>query len=271
MCAACAAEWGKRMKKGCYFLCVCALSMLIFSEFQKNNGFGEAKGNNVETIANTPSEETEKNEEKIAYLTFDDGPSEITPEILDTLKKKQVPATFFLIGNEITAEREQIVKRELDEGHSIGVHTFSHQRNKLYCNEESFFEDFAMCRARIQEVTGVSTTLHRFPWGSSNHYVYSIVDDLMLKLKAQNVRSFDWNVSGEDSVGRHVPGAVIYQNVAKDLEKHDKPIILLHDSNTMKNTAAVLGEIIDMIAEKGYSFGTLDKREEYIFPASWRR
>lgn len=252
------------MKKGLYFLCVCALSMVIGSEFQKNN---EASVS-VETGQFAAGK---KETQKIAYLTFDDGPSEVTPDILDTLKQKDVKATFFLVGNEITPEREAVVKRELEEGHNIGVHTFSHKKNELYCNEKNFFEDFNMCFNRIKEVTGVSPTLHRFPWGSNNNYVCPIVDDLIQKLKEKNVKSFDWNVSGEDSVGRNVPKAVIYQNIAKDLEKQDQPIILLHDSNTMKNTAEVLGEVIDLIADKGYSFATLDEREEYTFPASWRK
>lgn len=252
------------MKKGLYFLCVCALSMIIFKEYESNNKVqlpSAAAGN----FANEQAEV-----KKIAYLSFDDGPSEITPDILDTLKKKQAKATFFLVGNEITPEREQIVKRELEEGHSIGVHTFSHKKDELYCDEKNFFEDFNQCRDRIQEVTGISPTLHRFPWGSNNNYVCPIVDDLIGKLATQNVKSFDWNVSGEDSVGSNVPKAVIYRNVAKDLERYDQPIILLHDSNTMKNTSAVLGEIIDFIKEKGYTFGTLDEREGYTFPESWR-
>lgn len=252
------------MKKGLYFLCVCALSMIIFKEYESNN---ETQLPSAET-GNFVSEQAEV--KKIAYLTFDDGPSEITPDILDTLKKKEAKATFFLIGNEITPEREQIVRRELEEGHSIGVHTFSHKRNELYCDEENFFEDFNQCRDRIQQVTGVSPTLHRFPWGSNNNYVCPIVDDLIEKLAAQKIRSFDWNVSGEDSIGQNVPKAVIYRNIVKDLERYDQPIILLHDSNTMKNTSAVLGEIIDFIKEKGYAFGTLDEREEYTFPESWR-
>lgn len=256
------------MKKGLYFLCVCALSMIIFSEYQKNNGASPAR---AETDHSAEEQEKEQEEEKkIAYLSFDDGPSEITPDILDTLKKKQAKATFFLVGNEITPEREEIVKRELEEGHSIGVHTFSHKRDEMYCNEEYFFQDFNQCRERIQQVTGISPVLHRFPWGSNNNYVCPIVDDLIEKLAAQNVKSFDWNVSGEDSIGRGVPKAVIYRNIVKDLEKYEQPIILLHDSNTMKNTSAVLGEIIDFIKEKGYQFGTLDERKEYTFPKSWR-
>lgn len=268
------------VKKGLYVLCMCLLSVIVFNEIERNNMSREVSGQ--ETVSagkfvseeisdgsDTTSVEKEKNE-KIAYLTFDDGPSEVTPTILDILQKKNTRATFFLVGNEITEEREEIVQREVKEGHSIGVHTFSHKKNEMYCDEKMFFEDFNQCRDRIQEVTGISPTLHRFPWGSNNGYVCPIVDDIMMQLKKQNVTSFDWNVSGEDSVGQNVPKAVIYQNVAKDLERYEKPIILLHDSNAMKNTAAVLGEIIDLIEEKGYSFGTLSEREGYTFPESWR-
>lgn len=271
------------MKKALYLLCMCALSMLIFSEFQRNNGkmeqseddvavqstFSEGAGGENDT-KDSGSAQGVRNHEKTAYLTFDDGPSEVTPQVLDTLKKKHARATFFLVGSEITPEREEIVKRELSEGHQVGIHTFSHKKNEMYCDEKNFFEDFNLCRDRIKEVTGVSPTLHRFPWGSNNGYVCPIVDDIIEKLQKQKITSFDWNVSGEDSISQNVPKATIYHNVAKDLERYDEPIILLHDSNTMKNTSEVLGEILDLIVEKGYSFGTLDEREGYTFPESWR-
>lgn len=255
------------MKRGLYILGACVLSILIFSECKKN--MQESQPEEVAVMNQSVAGEDDS-EEKVAYLTFDDGPSEVTPEILDTLEKKKAKATFFLVGSEITPEREEIVRREMAEGHSVGVHTYSHEKEKMYCDETHFFEDFNLCRARIHEVTGVSPVLHRFPWGSNNGYVCPIVDDILEQLKNENITSFDWNVSGEDSVGQHVPKATIYNNVAKDLEKYDKPIILLHDSNTMQNTAAVLGEIIDLISAKGYSFGTLEERKEYTFPASWR-
>ena len=211
-----------------------------------------------------------KQEEKIAYLTFDDGPSEITPGILDTLKKYDATATFFLIGGEITEEREWIVKREIAEGHSIGVHTFCHKKDEMYCNKEYFWDDFEKCEKRIEEVTGKEVRLHRFPWGSNNGYVCPIVDDLLEELQKRKIKSFDWNVSGEDSVAASVPMSTIYHNVEKDVSRFSHPVILLHDSATMKNTEAVLGEIIEMVQEKGYRFDTLETREEYIFPESWR-
>ena len=254
------------MKKGLYIVCISILSIMIYRECCDSQANG---GTEAVSVFSNPSVGSDK--EKIAYLTFDDGPSEVTPQILEILKRKNAKATFFLVGNEITKEREEVVRREVAEGHSVGVHTYSHEKEVMYCDRKHFFEDFNLCRARIHEVTGVSPVLHRFPWGSNNGYVCSIVDEIIEQLQKENVMSFDWNVSGEDSVGRDVPKAVIYQNVAKDLERFDQPIILLHDSNGMKHTAEVLPEIIDLIREKGYSFQTLQNRKGYTFPSSWRR
>lgn len=207
---------------------------------------------------------------KTAYLTFDDGPSDNTRKILEVLKEKKAVATFFLIGKEITPEREDIVKQTVKQGNAVGVHTYCHEKNKLYCNAESFFDDFNMASDSIKKVTGKKPVLHRFPWGSNNGYVCSYVDSLHEKLQEEGIKSFDWNVSGEDSIGGTVAQSTIFQNVKKDLTRYDEPIILLHDSATMDNTAAVLGQIIDYIRSQGYEFATLEKREEYMFPASWR-
>lgn len=213
----------------------------------------------------------DKQEEKVAYLTFDDGPSENTISILETLKEKNAVATFFLIGNEITPEREDIVKQEIKQGNAIGVHTYCHKKNQMYCNAECFFEDFKSASEAIQKVTGKAPKLHRFPWGSNNRYVSSYVDELHEKLQKMGVKSYDWNVSGEDSIGGTIPQETIIRNVKKDLTKHNEAIILLHDSNSTKNTAAVLGQLIDYIRSEGYRFDTLENCEEYMFPASWRK
>lgn len=207
---------------------------------------------------------------KTAYLTFDDGPSDNTRKILEVLKEKKAVATFFLIGKEITPEREDIVKQTVKQGNAVGVHTYCHEKNKLYCNAESFFDDFNKASDSIKKVTGKEPVLHRFPWGSNNGYVCSYVDSLHEKLQEEGIKSYDWNVSGEDSIGGTVAQSTIFQNVKKDLTRYDEPIILLHDSATMDNTAAVLDQIIDYIRSQGYEFATLEKREEYLFPASWR-
>ena len=248
------------MKQVLYGFGVAALLVLIGWQWQKNSS---TKVENVTVTGPKPAE-------KVAYVTFDDGPSEITPGILDTLKKYDAKATFFLIGEEITEEREEIVKREIEEGHSVGVHTYCHKKEEMYCNKEYFWNDFEKCKTRIEEVIGKPVSLHRFPWGSNNGYVCPLVDDLMEELQKKKITSFDWNVSGEDSISPHVSQAVIFQNVKKDVTRFEKPIILLHDASAMDNTAKVLPQIIDYIKEQGYRFDTLDHREEYLFPASWR-
>lgn len=207
---------------------------------------------------------------KTAYLTFDDGPSDNTRKILEVLREKKAVATFFLVGREITEEREEIVRDTVKQGSAVGVHTYCHEKNKLYCNAECFFEDFQQAAQVIEKVTGKKPTLHRFPWGSNNGYVCSYVDALHERLHEMGIRCFDWNVSGEDSIGGTVAQSTIFNNVKKDLTRYDEPIILLHDSATMDNTAAVIGQIIDYIRSEGYEFATLEDREEYLFPASWR-
>lgn len=279
------------MKKTAYIFCVCMLFALIVYQLfftgtsDKSQYVATAilesrvnkenqQADKTETGQGEGEKEGEKKEEtpkKVAYLSFDDGPSENTEKILATLKEKQAVATFFLVGKEITTQREETVKKILLQGSAVGVHTHCHEQNELYCNRESFFRDFEQAEKVIERVTGKKPTLYRFPWGSNNRYVSSYVDELHQELNQRGIKCFDWNVSGEDSVGRNISGDVIFRNIKKDLTKHEQPIILLHDSATMDNTAEVLGQIIDYIRSEGYSFATLEDREEYTFPASWRR
>lgn len=270
------------MKKTVYAICVCVLCVLVFWEMKRGDTADrrdyvpsarllsmvqkENENGGADEVLSTAVPE----EKKVAYLTFDDGPSENTKKILETLKEKKVTATFFLIGNRLTKENEEIVRTQIAQGNAVGVHTYCHEKNQLYCNAEGFFEDFMRASDAICKVTGEKPVLHRFPWGSNNGYVSSYVDELHEKLQKMGVKSFDWNVSGEDSIGGTVAQETIFHNVKKDLLKYQKPIILLHDSETMNNTAAVLGRVIDYIREQGYEFDTLEQREEYLFPASWR-
>lgn len=264
------------MKRNLYIICVCLLSILIVAEWKENRTNKTSSGGQYVPTAflfqKVQQENQEMQEEKkIAYLTFDDGPSEVTPVVLDTLKKRGVKATFFLVGEEITKEREEIVKRTKADGHAIGVHTNTHKQNQLYSSYDGFFEDFKAAKEKIDAVTGQETVLHRFPWGSNNNYLASFYSAVKMDLEQEGIMSYDWNVSGEDSFNNGVSGSQIYQNVKKNLGKYNTPIILLHDSNMTKNTALILGDIIDMIKSEGYEFDTLDNRKEYIFPDSRKK
>lgn len=201
---------------------------------------------------------------KIAYLTFDDGPSKNTFEILDILNELNVKATFFLVGSSISEEVETSLKRMVNEGHTIGIHTYSHRCNEIYCSIERFLEDFNTVYQQIYEITGERVNIYRFPWGSNNGFSIHFKDDLLAEMERRGFTCYDWNVDSNDSVGKPTTYSIRH-NIEKDLKNNDYPIILMHDSKINKLTVRSLPNIIKMLSEKGYEFDTLDHREPYQF------
>ncbi|MCD7826741.1 MAG: polysaccharide deacetylase [Clostridiaceae bacterium] len=199
--------------------------------------------------------------DKVAYLTFDDGPSKLTQEYLAVLRKEQVTATFFLIGQQIDGDLIPVVKQAKEEGHEIGVHTYSHNASVIYASQESYIDDLLKTRDCIQEKCQITPQLFRFPWGSANAYVQGFRDGVIEAMKKEGMEYADWNVSGEDSVGCPTP-ETIAANVRKDFKKYDNPVILLHDSATCDATLQALPEIIEEIKQEGYCFATLSRRQE---------
>lgn len=214
------------------------------------------------TVYDVPS--SMENGKKIAYITFDDGPSANTFEILDILDDMNINATFFIVGSAITKEGEDALRRMTNEGHTIGIHTYSHLCDEVYCSLERFLDDYNMVYEQIYDITGKRASIYRMPWGSNNAYSRGIKDTLLDEMERRGFACYDWNVDSNDSVGR--PSAYsIRHNVEKDLEAHDFPIVLMHDSGINKLTVQILPEIIRMIKNKGYEFDTLDNREPYLF------
>lgn len=267
------------MKKRYYVICLCMLTMLVCGEIKKN--YSGTSPDTIETSSNSSSvvtarfaslvEKENRKERKIAYLTFDDGPSMHTEQIRTTLKEKNVKATFFLVTDEITGDRVKSVQNLVKDGHEVGIHTACHEQDIIYADKNAFLEDFDKANKRILEVTGQKARVQRFPWGSNNGYIKGFVDEVTDELHKRGVKSFDWTVSGEDALTLYVSKNEILKNVKKDLCRFQYPIILLHDTNCVKNTPKILGELIDWIREQGYEFDVLSEREEYQFPASWRK
>ena len=198
--------------------------------------------------------------QKIAYLTFDDGPSVLTKEYLKILKEEGVHATFFLIGQQVEGELVDVVRQEMEEGHEVGLHTYCHVADKIYCSKESYCEDLEKTKQCLEKKLGAAPKLFRFPWGSANAYVQGYKDEVVKEMEKEGIGYVDWNVSGEDSVG--CPSAdSILRNVRKDYEKYDDPVILLHDSATCKATLEALRPLIQELKAKGYSFQTLSERK----------
>lgn len=203
-------------------------------------------------------------EKKIAYLSFDDGPSRITKDILKILEEEEIQATFFVIGSTLTEEGEECLKMMVEQGHEIGIHTYSHNYKKIYASVEDYLEDFYTVYEQVYEITGVQPRIFRFPWGSINSYNKSIKNQLITEMERRGFTYYDWNVSAEDSIGKPTEYKV-WKNVMKDIEKYKYPIILMHDSSTNRVTANSLEKVIKSIREKGYDFDTLNHREPYQF------
>lgn len=200
-----------------------------------------------------------QSDKKVAYLTFDDGPSEITRKVLEILKKYNIKATFFMIAGSVTPERYDLIKEMIDQGHVVGIHTYSHNYKKIYASVKDYLDDFYLAYTRVYEVTGVQPIVFRFPGGSYNKYMKGIRKQVMAEMERRGFTYYDWQVSAEDSIGKPTR-ASITRNVLKDLKRYRKPIILLHDSSVNKATVQSLETIIQTIKEEGYTFDTVDKR-----------
>lgn len=203
----------------------------------------------------------EKEETKVAYLTFDDGPSMLSSRYLDILKEENVNATFFVIGQQVCDEMEDVVKRAIDEGNEIGIHTYCHEAHNIYGCADSCYRDVMKTRGILEDKFGYKPKLYRFPWGSANNYIASYRDDIISRLKKEGLEYQDWNVSAEDSVGSPTEESIL-SNIRKDYKKYDEPVILMHDSGCNEKTLSSLREVIRELKKSGYSFETLSKRSK---------
>ncbi|MBZ9621937.1 polysaccharide deacetylase [Clostridium sp. FP2] len=199
---------------------------------------------------------------KIAYLTFDDGPTYIvTPALLDVLKKQNVKATFFVVGKEIEG-KESILKRIYNEGHSIGLHTYSHNFKKIYRSTEGFIDEMTKTSHKINEVTGFAPKIIRFPGGSSKRLNALSLDDL----HKNNFKVYDWNVNIYDGVNPNLNVDQLICNSKIIKGNKDAAIILMHCNFNNKNTVAALPKIIKYYKDLGYEFKAItEDTPEYYY------
>lgn len=183
---------------------------------------------------------------KTMYLTFDDGPSEEnTLEILDTLKKHNIKATFFVIGENVRKYPE-VAKRIVEEGHTIGIHCNHHDYKELYGSVESFLDDFEQAYQTVYDVTGVEVQFFRFPGGSINAYNKKVHKEIIAEMTERGFIYFDWNASLEDAKKNTTPEKLL-QNAKESTLKRKKVVMLAHD--IVYNTAVCLEELIEQFPE----------------------
>lgn len=190
---------------------------------------------------------------KTIYLTFDDGPSDNTPKVLDILKKNNVKATFFVIGKN---NKHDLYKRIVDEGHAIAIHTYSHEYGEVYASEEAFFKDLYKLRDAIKAKTGLEPKVTRFPGGSSNRKASNeLKNKIINRLTKEGYVYQDWNCDSRDASGSKVPVQTLVKSSTSC--KNREINLLMHDAQAKTTTVEALQQIIDHYKKEGYIFDVL--------------
>ena len=196
---------------------------------------------------------------KVIYLTFDDGPSiENTPDILDLLKKYNIKATFFIINH--NSNTDYLLKREYNEGHSIGYHSYSHNYSLIYKSDNDFYNDLNKIKNKVKNILKIESNLIRFPGGSSNTVSLNYNDGIMSRLTKSVMENgyiyFDWNVSSNDTSLKD--SNKICKSVTNNLI-YNENVVLMHDSSDKIYNKEALKCIIEYGLDNGYTFSKLDK------------
>lgn len=219
--------------------------------------------NDVKALDNNEKTSNETGNEKIVYLTFDDGPGgRPTIEILDILKRENVPATFFVIGDQIEGQEKTILRMK-NEGHSIGLHSFSHNRQKLYCNDENFLKEMLKDQEILYEVTGEKYNILRFPFGCNNNS-YKLDQKLVDLLHKNNLKIYDWNIDSGDGANAKLDPKTISKKACTNGDKNTV-IILMHCSHINKTTSSALPSIIKYYKDNGYVFKAIDESTPELY------
>ena len=228
----------------------------LYQEFQSNSTMilTPEKRDNITSIY--------EQKEKIAYLTFDDGPTNrCTPDILDILKENHIPATFFVIGQRVE-QNPELVKRAYKEGHFIANHTYSHQDQKLYQNRESFLEEILKTDKAISNAIGIENYhphLFRFPCGSMVNY--SVKKKYISYLEEIDYTYLDWNCLNNDGVQK-ASSTTLLQYLKDTSRNKNTLVVLMHDSGDLNLTQNVLQNSIDYLKSEGYRFKSM---KDFIF------
>lgn len=203
---------------------------------------------------------------KKVYLTFDDGPSDHTDEILDILKKNDVKATFFVIGKKTPTAKKQY-QRIVLEGHTLAMHSYSHNYDQIYSSVEAFGKDLKELQQYLYNVTEVKPFIYRFPGGSSNTCAGDIKPYIRY-VNQQGLLYFDWNALSGDALDFNVSAEKLNQNILKDVRRQKVSIVLMHDLHETKHTVEGLDQLIKTLKKEGYQILPITQNTKQIHHVS---
>ena len=200
----------------------------------------------METAVDVLVNDTEAEEVRKVYLTFDDGPSVNTEELLDILAEYDVKATFFVTGKD-KEKYADTYRRIVEEGHTLGMHSYSHEYSTIYASLESFQKDIELLRDFLYNETGVVSNFYRFPGGSSNQVSKTDIHEMIDYLDAMGISYFDWNVSSGDASSVPVGSDQIVNRVMEQLPSRQVAVVLMHDASNKGSTLEALPKLIEEI------------------------
>lgn len=196
------------------------------------------------------------------YLTFNSVPGDNTKAILDVLAQHGVKATFFVVGSENEADKE-IYQRIVNEGHTIGMHSYSNRYSSIYSSKDAFKKDYQKISDYIFELTGTKPKYYRFPGGSGNDISDINMAQFAHILNQEQITYFDWNVSAGDAANGYTVQDVL-DNVLGGISKYKTSVVLMHDGDNKSTTVQALGTLIQNLKDQGAVVLPIDEDTKVI-------
>lgn len=235
-----------------FFVVLLLGSFLLFYSFSLSIGVSATSEEDLQTSLDSLF----KQKEKIAYLTFDDGPTlTATPKVLEILKKENVKASFFVIGKHVAAHPE-LVKQAYEDGHYIANHSYDHNNSKLYSNDQNFLEQIQKTDREIAKAIGdpdYISHIFRFPNGYMSSLYKSQKKHCVNLLHNLSYAYIDWNCLNNDSVKQYSSYALL-TNLKESSKNKNTLVILMHDTTDVSNSSLALESSIKYLKSQGYQF-----------------
>lgn len=200
---------------------------------------------------------------KKVYLTFDDGPSRNTDDILDILNSYGIKGNFFVVATE-QEDLRAMYRRIVEEGHVLGMHSYSHKYNEVYASKEAFINDLSKIQSLIYEETGFMPDIYRFPGGSSNTVSKLDMSVFIQVLNDRDITYYDWNVSSRDTASPMPTKEQVVENCLTGIQSYEEVMILMHDLANKTSTVEALPEIIERLLEMGVEIAPIDENTMHI-------
>lgn len=197
-----------------------------------------------------------KSETKRVFLTFDDGPSVNTADVLDILKSNDIKATFFVLGTQVE-KMPEMVKRAYQEGHYIANHGYSHQYSQIYSSPETVLQEFNQCNSAVEKAIDVpeyNSHLFRFPGGSVGGKYAKLKAEAVTLLEQNNIMHVDWNALTGDAEKSSPDEEYLMNNLQKTTQNKNSIVILMHDAQAKRVTVEFLPKLIEFFQQQGYQF-----------------